>query len=213
MLQNVGRNADAAVEAGQAVDMLAFDRDTQLMMAKSLNILGKRAEAKQHFELLIDLGPDHETARNVLAVAEATETGDYAAGIGALAISKGQFPPAQSAALLAAFRALASGNSSSKAGAAKALFMLPDDQQNYVVVRTLAALGAPHDALQLFVKGTNSQYDWPALLWYPSMRSVLNEPQFPALAGRLGLMNYWRTTRKKPDVCATKYPPPFCRMI
>ena len=58
MLQNVGRSADAAAEAGQAVDMLAFDTESQLMMAKSLNILGKRAEAKQHFDLLIDLHPD-----------------------------------------------------------------------------------------------------------------------------------------------------------
>lgn len=213
MLQNVGRDADAAAEAGKAVDMLAFDRDSHLTMAKTLNVLGKREEAKQRFDSLIELDPDRDFAKNFLAVTEATETADYAAGISALANPKHQAPAAQSAALAAAFRAIASGNAAAKSEAAKTLLKLPDDQQDYVVVRTLAALGASREALQLFIEGIDSRYDWPALLWYPSMRSVLNEPAFPALVERLGLMNYWRTTRKKPDVCAIKDPPPFCGMI
>jgi hypothetical protein len=45
------------------------------------------------------------------------------------------------------------------------------------------------------------------------MRGALNDPTFPALAQRLGLMHYWRTTHTKPDVCGTSAPPPFCRMI
>lgn len=213
MLQNVGRSSDAAAEAGQAVDMLAFDTESQLMMAKSLNLLGKRAEAKQHFDLLIDLHPDRDAARNTFAVTEATETGDYVGAISALTISKAQVSPAQSAALVAAFRALASNNAAAKSEAAKALLTLPHDQQNYAVVRTLAALGASSGALQVFVKGVNSRYDWPALLWYPSMRAVLNEPAFPAVAERLGLMNYWRITKTRPDACVSNAPAPFCRMI
>ncbi|MBA3670245.1 MAG: TIR domain-containing protein [Sphingomonas sp.] len=213
MLQNVGRDVDAAAEAGKAVDMLAFDRDSHLTMAKTLNVLGKREEAKQFFVSLIELDPDRDSAKSFLAVTEATETGDYAAGISALANPKNQAPAAQSAALAGAFRAIASGNAAAKSEAAKALLKLPDDQQDYVVVRTLAALGASREALQLFINGIDSRYDWPALLWYPSLRSVLNEPAFPALAERLGLMNYWRTTRHKPDVCAINDPPPFCRMI
>ncbi len=213
MLQNVGRDADAAAEAGKAVDMLAFDQESHLTMAKMLNVIGKPEEAKQRFDSLIELNPDRDSAKNVLAVTEATETGEYVAGISALANPKHQAPAAQRVALVAAFRAIASGNAAAKSEAAKTLLELPDDQQDYVVVRTLAALGASREALQLFIKGINSRYDWPALLWYPSMRSVLNEPAFPQLAERLGLMNYWRTTRKKPDVCAIKDPPPFCRII
>lgn len=213
MLQNVGRYADAAAEAAQAVDMLAFDRESQFSLARSLNVLGEREEAKQHFDSMIELEPDPALAKDFIAVTEATETGDYPAAINALANPKLRTPAAQSAALVAAFRAIASGNAAMKLEAAKALFALPDDQQNYVVVRTLAVLGASREALQLFVKGINSRYDWPSLLWYPSMRAVLNEPAFPAVAERMGLMNYWRTTRTKPDVCATKGPPPFCRMI
>ena len=213
MLQNVGRYADAAAEAAQAVDMLAFDRESQFSLARSLNGLGKREEAKQHFDSMIELEPDPALAKDLVAVTEATETGDYTAGITALANSKLQIPAAQRAALIVAFRALGSGNAMIKSDAARALVALPEDQQNYVVVRTLAALGASRGALQLFVKGIDSRYDWPSLLWHRSMRAVLNEPAFPAVAERLGLMNYWRAMRTKPDVCATKDRPTFCRMI
>jgi tetratricopeptide (TPR) repeat protein len=213
MLQNVGRYADAAAEAAQAVDMLAFDWESQFSLARSLNVLGKREKAKQHFDLMIELDPNPALAKDFVAMTEATETGDYASGISALANPKLQVPAAQRAALEAAFRALGSGNATMKSEAARSLVALPEDQQNYVVVRTLAALGAPRSALQLFVKGIDSRYDWPSLLWHPSMRAVLNEPAFPAVAERLGLMNYWRTTRTRPDVCAGKAPVPVCRMI
>lgn len=213
MLQNVGRYADAAAEAGRAVDMLALDRESQLALAKSLNVLGKREEAKQHFDTVIALDLDPVFSGDVIALAVATETGDYAAAINALANPKLQIPAAQKTALLAAFRAFDSGDAAVKSQAAKALLALPGDQQNDVVVRTLAALGASQEALQLYVKGVNSQYDWPSLLWYPSMRTVLNEPAFPVVAERMGLINYWRTTRTRPDVCAGSAPAPFCRMI
>jgi hypothetical protein len=213
MLQGVGRYADAAAEAGRGVDMLALDPDTQLALADSLNVVGKREQAKQHFDSYIDLNADNGLAKDSLAVREATETGDYAAGMTALANPKLRMPAEQKAALITAFRAMASGNAVAKAQAVKALSALPDDQKSPGVIRALAALGASHDALRLFVAGLNSRYEWTSLLWYPSMRGVLDEPAFPALAQRLGLMKYWRTSHTKPDVCSTKDPPPFCRMI
>ena len=213
MLQNVGRYADAAAEAAQAVDMLAFDWESQFSLARSLNVLGKREEAKQHFGSMIELDRDPALAKDFVVMTEATETGDYASAISALANSRLQVPAAQRAALIVAFRALGPGNAMMKSDAARALVALPEVPQNYVVVRTLAALGAPRAALQLFVKGINSRYDWPSLLWHLSMRNVLDEPAFPIVAERMGLMNYWRTTRTRPDVCAGNNPGPFCRMI
>lgn len=213
MLQNVGRYTDAAAEAAQAVDMLAFDRESQFSLARALNVLGKREEAKQHFDAMIELDLDRALTKDFIAVTEATESGDYRAGIRALANSNLQVPAAQRAALLTAFRALDSGNAATKLQAAQALVVLPDDQKNYVVVRTLAALGAPREALRTFVNRMNARYDWPSLLWHPSMRNVLNEPAFPGVAERMGLINYWRTTGTRPDICAGDAPAPFCRMI
>src|SRR5947199_4219307 len=204
MLQAVGRFADAAAEAGRGVDMLALDPDTQFAVADSLNVVGRREEAKRHFDAYINLNADSVLAKDALAVKEATETGDYAAGMTALANPKLQMPAEQKAALLAAYRAMTSGNAAAKSQAVKALSALPDDQKSARVIRTLAALGASHDALRLFVAGLNSQYEWSSLLWYPSMRGVLNEPAFPGIAQRLGLLRYWKTTHTKPDVCTAK---------
>ena len=213
MLQNVGRFADAAAEAAQAVDMLAFDRESQFSLAKALNALGKREEAMQHFKSMTELDLDPALSRDFVAATEATETGDYQAGLAALENPNLQVPGEQRGALSAAFRALESGDATAKSEAAKALVRLPDDQQNYVVVRALAALGASREALQLFVRKRHSRYDWPSLLWHPSMRGVLSEPAFPKVAEGMGLMTYWRATRTRPDVCAGNAPPPFCRMI
>jgi tetratricopeptide (TPR) repeat protein len=213
MLQNVGRYADAAAEADHAVDMLALDPDSQFVLADTLNVVGKREEAKRHFDSYVDLNLDRALAKDSLAVREATETGDYAAGMTALANPKLRMPAEQKSALLAAFRAMDSGSAVAKSEAVKALSALPDDQKSPGVIRTLAVLGASHDALRLFVAGLNSRYEWPSLLWNRSMRGVLNEPEFPGIAGRIGLMRYWKTTHTKPDVCSAKDAPPFCRMI
>jgi len=116
-------------------------------------------------------------------------------------------------ALLSGFQAMESGDTAAKADAVKALLALPDGQKSNVVVRTLAVLGAPNEALALYVKGIGARYGWPSVLWYPSMRGVLSAPDFPNVAQRLGLIDYWRTTHVKPEVCATNNPPPFCQTI
>jgi hypothetical protein len=50
-------------------------------------------------------------------------------------------------------------------------------------------------------------------LFTPPMAGALRDPTFPAAAERLGLMNYWRTSRTKPDACLAKTAPAFCKMI
>jgi hypothetical protein len=51
------------------------------------------------------------------------------------------------------------------------------------------------------------------MLTHISVRGALSDPTFPAVAQRLGLIRYWRTTHTRPDICSGKAPPPFCRMI
>jgi hypothetical protein len=90
--------------------------------------------------------------------------------------------------------------------AVRGLLALPKDQQSETVATMLAALGANAEALQVA-----SERPW--LFWHRSMRGVLNDPAFPAVAQRLGLMTYWKTSRTKPDICLTKSEPAFCGMI
>jgi tetratricopeptide (TPR) repeat protein len=212
LLENVGRYSDAADQFRRAIEMLALDTNSEFGLADSLVVAGKPAEAKSHFAASAELNPDPTTADTVTAL-EATESGDYAAGIIALRDPKLPFDDKQRAALLAGYRAMASGDAAAKTQAARALLALPDDQKNYMVLRTLAVLGAKREALALFVKGLGSRWDWPSLLWYPSMRGLLDDPMIPGLLQKLGMMAYWRATHTRPDVCSAKGPPPFCGMI
>ena len=212
LLENVGRYADATGEFRRAIEMLALDSNSEFGLADSLVVSGKPDEAKSHFAAIAELSSD-PMAAEATAATEATESGDYAAGIKALSDPKLPFPATQRAAVLAGYRAMASGDAAAKTSAVAGLNALPDDQKNFMVLRTLAALGATHEALAVFEKGIGSRWDWPSLLWYPSMRDVLNDPTIPGVLERLGLMRYWKVTHTKPDVCAAKDPPPFCRMI
>ena len=212
LLENVGRYADATGEFRRAIEMLALDTNSEFGMADSLVVSGKPDEAKSHFAAVAELSSD-PLAAETTAATEATETGDYAAGIKALSDPKLPFPATQRSAVLAAYRAMASGDAGAKTSAVAALNALPDDQKNFIVLRTLGVLGANREALALFMKGIGSRWDWPSLLWYHSMRGVLDDPAIPGVLQRLGLVRYWQTSHTKPDVCSDKNPPPFCRMI
>ena len=212
MLQNVGRFSDSVGELRRATDMLALDGNSQFALGDALIVTGKTEEATPHLDSSIDLFPDPAFA-DFVAIAEAPEAGDYAGGIDALRDPKLQLPASQRSALIAGFQAMISGNKTAKIQAVAGLMALQNDQKDIFVTRLLAALGANHEALQVFAEGVGSRFDWLTLLWYPSMRGVLDEPGFPALANRLGLVRYWRTTGTRPDACSAKAPPTFCRMI
>ena len=208
MLTNVGRVTDALAELRQANDMLALYVYTPLELARSLVVAGKSEEAKTYFDAAIDLAPDADFAQG-LSVYKARQLGDVAA----LRNPKLPLPEKTRAALLAGYQTVASKDSSARGRAVQTLLALPAPQQNDAVARLLADLGAPHEALQVAARLADSDFPGPSIFWYPNMRPALNDPAFPAIAAKLGLMHYWKTSRTKPDVCATKDPPRFCRII
>jgi hypothetical protein len=77
----------------------------------------------------------------------------------------------------------------------------------------LARLGDNHAAFQIATRVADEDYPGPSIFWYPAMRGVLADPGFPAEAERLGLVNYWKANRTRPDVCNETTAPPFCRML
>jgi tetratricopeptide (TPR) repeat protein len=211
VLGNVGRISDASEEFRRAVDMLALDASSQFNLGDTLNLSGKPDEAKRYFQASNDLaGPDWEAQS---AAFEAPETGDYRAAIKTLQDQRVDLPAGQRTAFLAGFHSLLSGDKSAKAHAAQLLLALPEDQHDPWTVKLLGALGASHEALIMLANRAETRFDWASMLWYPSMRGTLDDPDFPAVAQRLGLMRYWKTTHTKPDVCSSKGPPPFCRVI
>ena len=150
---------------------------------------------------------------SLIAFLESPDTRDYRAGIKAIQDPKLGATSAETTAYLAGFHAMLSGDKAAKARAVQLLVALPRDVQGPWTSRLVAALGAPHQALQMLVANLGSRFDWPSTLWYPSMRGALDDPAMPVVLQRLGLVKYWRATRTRPDVCSTSPAPPFCRMI
>ena len=211
-LQNVGRFADAVAEFRRATEILPLDSGSQRLLGDVLTATGKPEDAKRSFEASVDLNDD-PTAADLNSIIEATETGNYDAGIRALANPQIPISASERTALIEGFRAMKSGTAGAKRQVVQQLNTLSASDKDFVVVRLLAVLGATRESLDAFVAGIDSHYAWPAVLWYPSMHGVLSEPGFPAVAQRLGLMKYWRETHTKPDVCSTGNPPAFCRLI
>lgn len=208
MLANVGRIGEAVDELRQANDMLALYVYTPLTLADALTAAGKPDEAKQYFDAAIALAPNSGFAQR-LAVYKATQTSDARSLVDPKLPISGELR----AALLKGFREVGSGDNNAKVRAVQTLLKLPKDQQDDTIATLVGALGADHEAFEIAARLAATEYPGPSLFWYPSMRGALRDPAFPAVATRLGLMNYWKTTRTRPDVCAETAPPPFCRMI
>jgi Tfp pilus assembly protein PilF len=201
-LRGVGRTADAFVEFRRALDVAPLPPANEEAYAETLLILGRQDEAEMHFQWL------DETSDELRKVELAPMTGDYAAAQKALKANRVRLGlPGEQRAFVAAYDAMISGNSAAKAKAAADLAALKGYPVD-ITVTMLGALGANRLALDKLEYLAASK-----LLWYPSMAGALRDPSFPAVANRLGLMKYWKTTRTKPDVCSAKDPPPFCSMI
>jgi DNA-binding winged helix-turn-helix (wHTH) protein/tetratricopeptide (TPR) repeat protein len=209
MLLNVGRTAEAVEHLHHANNMLALYVYTPWNLAEALVIAGKPKEARPHFDAAIDLAPSAGFAKWV-AIGKATQTAD-------LDLLRDPTLPISAelrAALLQGHRARESNDSAAKEQAVAALLALTEAQQTEAVARLLGDLGADRQAFQVAARiATNKEYPGPSIFWDPSMRGILADPGFPALATQLGLMNYWTTTRSKPDVCNEESSPPFCKTL
>jgi tetratricopeptide (TPR) repeat protein len=205
MLLKVGRIGDAIDQQQAATNMLALWPDSQLALGEALLAAGRTEEAKPYFATAIDLTTD-PTLDKWIASSEGMDTGDYAAAIAALRNPQLQIADESRAALLSGYQALVTRDPQAKMRAVDALLALPEDKRSSVVVAMLGALGANHEALTMV-----DDRLW--LLWRPSMRGVLSDPGFPAVAKKLGLLDYWKSSHTRPDVCRTKNAPAFCRLI
>jgi tetratricopeptide (TPR) repeat protein len=209
LLLNVGRVAEAVDQLHQADDMLALYVYTPLSLANALLAAGKPEEATPYFDAAIQLAPDSGFAEQI-AMWKATDTGD----IQGLMDPQLPFSAELRTALVKGYRALASQDSAAKADAVRTLLALPKDEQSDGVARLLARLGANREAFQLASRlATTHAYPGPSLFWYRSMRETLSDPGFPAIAQQLGLIDYWKKSATRPDVCNDPNAPPFCRLI
>ena len=208
MLANVGRVTDAVEQLRHANNMLALYIYTPLTLAEALVEAGKPEEARSYFDAAIALAPNAAFA-DQLSISKASETGDTKA----LRDPKLPVPAELREALQRGYDAVEAKDPGTKSKAVEALLALPEDQQDVAVAMLLADLGASHDAFRIVSRLATDEYPGPSLFWYRRLRGTLYDPGFPALATRFGLMKYWKATGTRPDACAEKAAPPFCRMI
>lgn len=209
MLANVGRIGDALDQLRRANDMLALYVYTPLTLADALVAAGKPEEARQYYGASADLAPDAGFAKRI-AVYGAGMTGETAA----LLDPGARISAELRSALLAGHRAVASADAGAKADAVQALVALPREQQDEAVALLLARLHADHAAFEVATRlALRGEYPGPSVFWYQGMRGVLSDPGFPAVAEKLGLMDYWKKARVRPDVCQEAQAPPFCALI
>lgn len=205
-LESVGRIGEAIAQYRAATNMLALWPDSQLALARALVAADRADQAQPAFAAAIELTKDPDFGLE-LAVSEGVETGDYAAAIKALRSTQFKIPEDGRAALLSGYEALAGGAPPGlKVKAVQELLALPAKQRSDTVAALLAALGEKREALRI-------AGERPWSFWRRSMRGVLDEPAFPAVARRLGLMTYWRTSRTRPDICRAESAPDFCRTL
>jgi hypothetical protein len=213
LLKEVGRFSAATEQLRRATELNPLDVTLQWGFANLLLTTGRGPEAKARIDAVIDLSNDPDTSENV-AINTALMTGHFRSASDAFRDPAGSIPPAEKAAFRAALEALRSGDPAARSEAIKLLTSTRFGGDGDLASNLLGALGANVEALKV-VSDEAAARTWAARSWlfYPSMRSALSDPSFPAIAEKLGLTKYWKTTRTKPDVCSSRGAPPFCNMI
>lgn len=120
---------------------------------------------------------------------------------------------------IATYRALASGNAERKEAAARQVIALGDDCCGPMKAVLLTQLGQRAKAITLLEKLQATQSDVPprnpGLLFLadPAMRPLWHDPAIEPFLLRNGLIDYWRSSGTRPDVCGEPKPPVFCRLL
>lgn len=209
MLVKVGRTGEAVEYLQKADDMLSLYVYTPLTLADALVVAGRLDEAKSYYDAAIEIAPDADFEK-WLQARMASHIGD----INLLRDPSLPIGEKRRAALLKGFEALASQATEAKEAAIRDLLALNEDEQRDDVAKLLASLGADHEAFKVAARtATKDYFSGPAVFWDKRMRRVLDDPEFPAVAERLGLTEYWRETGERPDVCREDAAPAFCDEI
>jgi len=216
LLWEVGKVEDASQELQRAVNEDPFNIQARTNFAQTMLLQGySRTTADDQYKIAADMVPDPDFL-DEQRLWSAPITGDYATAAKILAAGHVEWlPPDLRAALLASYKAAGSADPAARKNAAAMLGAVSESHKNFLTVLMLGALGENGAALQQMQKWDSAGNTVRArlFLWFPTMRGVIGDPGFPAVAQRMGLMTYWKTTHTKPDVCSERNAPAFCRMI
>ena len=127
--------------------------------------------------------------------------------------------PAGYQAAIATYRALASGDANRKDVAAAEIMRLPDGCCAPMQAELLTQLGHFAEAIAVLDKLENARSSQMApinlatFMADPAMRSLWYDPAIGPLLGHIGLIDYWRSSGTRPDLCRGPKAPDFCGLL
>lgn len=214
LLWNAGRMNDAIASNRTALQINPNHEEGTHFQASMLRWTGQIPESDAMIRKLDRDWPEAEHGRR-FGVSDALQRGDYAAARTALA---GLTPPSPrvAAAVNAALMALESGDAAArKAGGDRLVAMnTSKSTRTAIAFELLAALGRDADALNVaetLIYGP--QVPSTKILFHPALARARALPAFAKLAGRLGLVDYWRQSGHLPDFCTAGDAPTLCAAL
>lgn len=214
LLAEVGRLSDAAIEYKRSIDIMALNNESQLSLAQVYIALHRPDLAKEPLAAALELTGDPRAAAQV-KVGLAPLTGNYAEALRLVNDPQVGAPPPIRPILSTAFEALVTQDATAKGRAIAALRSMPDQSHGSMFFNLLVALGDYTGVVDGIVAVVGSGQRMGARSWLFTLPNdgALRDQKFTLAAARLGLIDYWRKTRTRPDVCLGRSPPPFCKSI
>lgn len=213
-LNRVGRNGEAADAYRRAHDMIPLSAEVNMRWAEGLFMVGRAAEARRIVAGVLKIWPDYGFVREVL-LRNALWTREYGEAE-LLADPHTPLSEKERGALQAALAALRSGDAGAKAKAVAAIGEVGgenfDDAR--LPILALASLGAEQEALAMasaLLPKIKSRA--MGVLYDPPLAGARRRPEFARLAQQLGLVQYWRQSKRKPDFCKERDPAPVCAAL
>lgn len=211
-LASVGRMEEAVEQYERARDMRPLAPFSNLRFAQALYIVGRNDEADQVLASTLELWPD-ATSLRLLKIKSALWTHRYDEAIAQLSAPDLPLTSTQKRTLVDAFAALKSQNPALRAKSIGDLegFAADPRYNDKVVVGVLAALGARDAALKAATNLVRVRGLFDAeVLFEPNMAAARTEPGYAELVRKLGLVVYWRSASRPPDICRDAGRPHFC---
>jgi DNA-binding winged helix-turn-helix (wHTH) protein/TolB-like protein len=217
LLRAVGRLRESLpyTQRSQALDPLSATKVENLVLTYSW--LGETGEAEQELERGLTRWPKHpdilDARLNFLAF-----YGPPGQAFAMLDDRAGR-PPSMTPSGIAAWRAFVQARSTPGAAeiasAARAVSRAMeagalDDATAALMLARLGRLDAAFAAAGAVATQPRAN---PEFLFSPPAAPIRRDPRFWPLAARFGLVDYWRTTGKRPDFCSGPHPEADCRAL
>lgn len=211
-LSSVGRMNEAVDEYQRGQAKMPLAPFSNLRLAQALYMVGRHEEADRILGDTEELWPDASDV-SLLKIKAAFWSNRYDQALAALNSPELRLGRDQRDALLAAFEALKTGNSASRAHAISLLEQCANNpkQTDRLIIGALAALGDQEAAIagaQRLIASRGHRY--ADVLFEPNLASARKSTPYAALVKRLGLTTYWLSRAATPDICSDAGRPSFC---